>query len=45
MENSDIILFTVLVVPLFLVFIFFTMREFARAGESDFKPDSDSRLK
>jgi len=45
MENSDIFLFTILVVPLFLVFIFITIREFARAGDSDFKPNSDSRLK
>lgn len=45
MDNSDILLFTILVVPLFLVFIFVTIREFARAGDSDFKPNSDSRLK
>ncbi|NKI90791.1 hypothetical protein HBN54_003401 [Hymenobacter sp. 1B] len=45
MDNADIFLFTLLVVPAFIVFAFLTIREFAHAGESDFKPDSDKRLK
>ena len=45
MDNADILLFTLVVVPLFLVFGYLTIREFARAGSSDYKPDSDTRLK
>lgn len=45
MENTDIFLFTIVVVPLFLVFGFITIREFARAGSDDYKPQSDTRLK
>lgn len=45
MDNVDIFIFTALVVPLFAVFAFITMREFAKAGENGFKPDSDERLR
>jgi len=45
MDNSDIFLFTLVVVPLFLVFGFITLREFARAGSKEYKPESDTRLK
>ena len=45
MENSDIFLFTILVVPAFIAFIFMTIKEFSQAGKSDFKPQTDSRLK
>ena len=44
MDNADIFLFTLLVVPAFIVFAFLTIREFAQAGESGFKPDADKRL-
>ena len=45
MDNSDIFLFTLVVVPLFLVFGFITLREFARAGSEEYKPKPDTRLK
>lgn len=45
MDNSDILVFTVLVVPAFIVFAYITIKEFARAGDRDFKPQADSRLK
>ena len=44
MDNSDIFLFTILVVPLFAVFGFVTIREFTRAGGSDYKPEADTRF-
>lgn len=44
MDNSDIFVFTFLVVPSFIVFVFLTIREFAQAGEKDFNPDADKRL-
>ena len=44
MDNSDILVFTLLVVPSFMVFVFLTIREFGRAGDSDFKPERDKRL-
>lgn len=45
MDNADIIIFTALVVPAFVVFIFLTVREFKRIGKDSFKPDFDKRLK
>ena len=45
MDNADILLFTLVVVPLFLVFGYLTIKEFARAGGNDYKPESDTRLK
>ncbi len=45
MDNADILLFTLVVVPLFLVFGYLTIKEFARAGSNDYKPESDTRLK
>lgn len=44
MDNVDIIIFTVLVVPSFLVFVFLTIREFGKASDDSFKPESDKRL-
>jgi len=45
MDNSDIYLFTFLVIPSFLVFVFLTVRKFSRVGDADFKQDADTRLK
>ena len=45
MDNADIFVFTLLVVPIFLVFGVLTIREFSRAGTEANKPDADTRLK
>ena len=45
MDNTDIFLFTFLVVPSFIVFVFLTVREFSRIDDTDFKQDSDTRFK
>ena len=44
MDNVDILVFTVLVVPSFMVFVFLTIREFGKLGDDSFKPESDKRL-
>ena len=41
MDNSDICIFTFLVVPSFLVFVVATIREFAKAGKNDLDPEAD----
>ena len=45
MENSDIFLFTGLVVPAFIAFIIITIKEFSQAGKKDYQPQADARLK
>jgi len=45
MDNTDIFVFTLLVVPAFLVFAVLTIREFSRAGAASHKPDADTRFK
>ena len=45
MDNTDIFVFTLLVVPAFIVFAFLTIREFSRVGTEGYKPDADTRLK
>lgn len=45
MDNADILLFTLLVVTSFIFFGFLTIREFNRAGNEEYKPDSDTRFK
>mgnify|MGYP000149399298 CR=1 FL=1 len=44
MDNTDILVFTLFVVPSFIVFVFLTLREFGQAGKSSFNPESDKRL-
>lgn len=45
MDNTDIFVFTLLVVPAFIAFAFLTIREFSRVGTEGHKPDADTRLK
>lgn len=45
MDNTDIFVFTLFVVPAFAVFAVLTIREFSRVGTTDHKPDADTRLK
>ena len=45
MDNTDIFIFTLFVVPAFLVFAVLTIREFSRAGTVGNKPDADTRFK
>ena len=45
MDNTDIFVFTLFVVPAFIVFAVLTIREFGRAGAETHKPDADTRLK
>ena len=45
MDNTDIFVFTLFVVPAFIVFAVLTIREFSRAGAATHKPDADTRLK
>ena len=45
MNNVDIFLFTFLVIPSFIVFVFLTVREFSQIGDDNFKQDSDTRFK
>ena len=45
MDNADLFLFTLLVVPAFIFFGYLTIREFNRAGNEEYKHNSDTRLK
>lgn len=45
MDNTDIFVFTLFVVPAFIVFAFLTIREFSRAGAEGHQPDADTRFK
>lgn len=45
MDNTDIFVFTLFVVPAFIVFAVMTIREFSRAGDASHKPDADTRFK
>ena len=45
MDNADIFVFTLFVVPAFIVFAVMTIREFSRAGAANDKLDADTRFK
>ena len=45
MDNTDIFVFTLCVVPAFAVFAFLTIREFNRVGAEGYKPNADTRFK